>query len=473
MTDDDPASRDLSDLPDLPDLPDAAEVDPPRGPAGDGNGLPTNLPADFLFGVTTAATCVEGRLPAADELSIWDVFAAAPGRITDGSLPTAGPRHFELVDQDVALLEDLGVDIYRLSLPWAVLAANPQAIDFYDRLLDALLARRIRPVVTLTHYDMPLDVMQRGGWLIRDAAAELADHAARMADRLADRTYAWITLSSPLTHTGYGYGLGIEAPGLTMLGGSLQAGWNQLLGHGLAVAALRSCGAARVGIANAHTRVLPGGPSATDREAAALYDALHNRAFADPIFGRPWPDELLHAAGAFVPEPSEADRTSIAAPLDFYGVNYYHPQQVIHAPANLTIPFAFAETGAADQVDSFGWPIDASALTDTLTALSRRYPNLPPLWVTENGTQDGGGLDDSHRSHYLLDHLAAIGAAVESGVDVRAYFHWSLLDGWEFAEGLTRHFGLVAVDPQTARRRTKASFRTYRALLRNRTQRPQ
>ncbi|WP_205843758.1 glycoside hydrolase family 1 protein [Nakamurella deserti] len=425
-------------------------------------------PGGFRFGVSTAATCVESREPAADGVSIWDVFAAAPGRVTDGSGPREGPDHFTHWSSDVGLLADLGVDSYRLSLSWSALgedAPGRPAMSFYQRLVDALVAAGIRPVVTLTHYDMPLTAMEAGGWLVSDTAEIFADHATDAVAALGDRVDAWVTMNAPFIHTALGYGVGIEAPGLTLLGGALIGAQHQLVGHGRAVQALRAGGARLVGIANAHTDVRPAGPEETDITAAALYDALHNHVFTDPLLGLGWPERLAGLGGAEEFDPTDADRAAIAAPLDFYGVNYYHPQWIAAEPENRTIPFAITEPPPDVPVDAFGWPADPAALTGTLLTLTRDHPELPPLWVTENGTQDTGGDDDGHRARYLVSHLSAVADAVDAGADVGGYFHWSLLDGWEFAEGLGRRFGLVSVDPVTRARTPKRSFGVYRDLL--------
>jgi beta-glucosidase len=422
----------------------------------------------FRFGVSTAATCVESREPTAAGLSIWDVFAAAPGRVTDGSDPRQGPDHYTHWNADVGLLADLGVDSYRLSLSWSALAEDAPArpaMSFYQRLVDGLLSAGIRPVVTLTHYDMPLTAMEAGGWLVPDTAATFADLASDAVAALGDRVDAWVTMNAPFIHTALGYGVGIEAPGLTLLGGALTGAQHQLVGHGRAVQALRAGGARLVGIANAHTDVRAVGPGDPDVTAAALYDALHNHVFTDPLLGLGWPDRLVGLGGAPEFDPSDADLAAIAAPLDFYGVNYYHPQWIAAEPENRTIPFAITEPPADVPVDAFGWPADPAALTATLLALTHDQPGLPPLWVTENGTQDTGGDDDEHRARYLVEHLAAVTDAVAAGADVRGYFHWSLLDGWEFAEGLGRRFGLVSVDPQTRARTPKRSYGVYRDLL--------
>lgn len=426
----------------------------------------------FRYGITTAATCVESRASSAGGISIWDVFAGAPGRVTDGSFPQSGPDHFTHWRGDIELLAALGIDSYRLSLSWSALdgeGVDGATMDFYQRLLDTVVDSGLRPVVTLTHYDMPLAVMERGGWLVRETADVFADFAADVVVRLGDRVDAWITLNSPFIHSALGYGVGIEAPGLTLLGGALTTATYQLIGHGRAVQALRAGGARQIGIANAHTRVRPLGPSDEDHTAAELYDALHNRVFTDPLCGRGWPESVSRLGGAPEFDADDGDLATIAAPLDFYGVNYYHPQWVAAEPTNRTVPFTLAEPPRGVPIDDFGWPVDPTALTDTLLELTRRHPPLPPLWVTENGTQDTGGRQDEHRGRYLADHLRAVAAAVQAGADVRAYFHWSLLDGWEFAEGLTRRFGLVEVDPQTRARTPKRSYRMYQELLAGRT----
>lgn len=422
----------------------------------------------FRYGISSAATCIESADPAVGALSIWDVFAAAPGRVTDGSRPQDGPGHVTRWSEDVDLLVALGVDSYRMSLSWSALAADAAGrpvLSFYQRLLDALVERGIRPVVTLTHYDMPLTVMEDGGWLVRETADVFAAFAAEMGAALGDRVDAWVTLNAPLIHSALGYGVGIEAPGLTLLGGALSSATHQLIGHGLAARALRAGGARQIGIANAHTRVRPAGDTDADSTAAALYDALHNRVFTDPLFGRGWSAELAGLGGVPDFDPAPDDLAAIGTPLDFYGVNYYHPQWIAAEPDNRTVPFAITEPAADVPVDAFGWPVDPGALTETLLDLGRRHPGLPPLWVTENGTQDGGGDDDGHRGRYLADHLLAVADAVAAGADVRGYFHWSLLDGWEFAEGLSRRFGLVSVDPESRVRTPKRSYQVYRDVI--------
>ncbi|RIJ78527.1 beta-glucosidase [Nakamurella silvestris] len=441
-------------------------------------GLPTPFPpTGFLWGITSAATSIEARPPRPHALSIWDIFAGAPGRIADGTFPTDGPDHLEYWRSDVELLADLGVGTYRFSLPWSLLAHDRHEIDFYDGLVDALLERGISPVVTLTHYDMPLSIMEAGGWLARDTAEVFADFATAVGSRLADRVAGWVTLNSPLVHTVYGYGAGIEAPGLTLLGHSLQAGMYQLLGHGLAMQALRAVGATSVGLANNHTQVRPASDSEADIAAAGVYDALHNHAFSDPLFLGRHPSALQALVGAAEATLTEEDLAHVRMPMDFYGVNYFHPVTIAAATENSQVPFTFAEGVVSDgsggpehpadtsEVTDNGWPIDATALTRTLTDLKARYPDLPPVLVTETGIACAPDHADPLRGRFLTDHAAATLAARDLGVDVRGLYYWTLLDGWEFGEGLTRSYGLVAVDPETGERTKRESFVRCRDLI--------
>jgi beta-glucosidase len=417
----------------------------------------------FRIGIASAATAIEGR--SSSDRSIWDVFAAAPGLVADGSGPHRGPRSREFWKQDVELLSDLGVDVYRLSLPWSILVAEPGEWSHYRQLTEQLRLAGIEPMVTLTHYDMPVWVMSEGGWLESNTAHRFAEFAARAAQELGDSVAHWIPMNAPLLHTAYGYGLGVEAPGLTLVSGALLAAQQQLRGHGLAVAALRTAGATSIGTANLHTRVQPETDSRGDAAAAQLLDALVNRAFTDPLFGLAWPDELLQLGIQELDDWSDDDAARIAAPLDFYGVNYYHPLVVRAERENKRIPFALVDAAPNQTTDQFGWPISPDALTDALCDLRTRHSRLPPLWVTETGTQDDGGSDDQHRIAFLRSHLDAVAEANRRGADVHGLLLWTLLDAWEFGEGLSRHFGLVAVDPDTGVRSPKASYFGLQNLL--------
>ncbi|MEV5336661.1 GH1 family beta-glucosidase [Streptomyces werraensis] len=423
------------------------------------------FPAGFLWGVSTSAHQIEGAVDER-EPSVWDVFTAQPGKVRDGSTAAVACDHVHRHREDVALLADLGVDAYRFSVSWPRVRAEGGP-DFYDRLVDDLLAAGVRPVPTLFHWDLPADL----DWLERDTAKRFAEHVERVVARLGDRVTKWITLNEPAEHTLLGHALGVHAPGRTLLFDALPVAHHQLLAHGLAVRALRAAGASDIGIANSHGPTWAASDDEADVAAADFYDTLLNRLFADPLLLGRYPEGI----GELMPGDVEADLKVIAEPLDWYGINFYAPTRVgapqgaeiefggVRMPAGL--PFSVREIEGYPVTD-FGWPVVPEALTELLEGFHGRYGDrLPPVVVTENGCAYEG-LDDTDRITYLDGHIRALHRAVEAGVDVRGYFVWSLLDNFEWAEGYGRRFGLVHVDFGTQRRTPKASYDWYRALLR-------
>ncbi|HEY8982361.1 MAG TPA: GH1 family beta-glucosidase [Streptomyces sp.] len=422
------------------------------------------FPADFLWGVSTSAHQIEGA--AGRGPSVWDVFSETPGNVKDGSTAEVACDHVHRYREDVALLAGLGVDAYRFSVSWPR-AQAPEGLDFYDRLVDELLAAGVRPVPTLFHWDLPVGL----DWLERDTASRLAEHAAAVAARLGDRVTKWITLNEPAEHTLLGHALGTHAPGRQLLFDALPVAHHLLLAHGLTVQALRAAGATDVAITNSHGPVWPASREQADVEAAAFYDTLLNRLFVEPVLLGEYPDGL----GELMPGDVSADLKTISEPLDWYGVNYYSPTRVgapqgeeitfggVSMPAEL--PFSVREIEGVPTTD-FGWPVVPEGLTELLTTFDSRYGDrLPPVVITENGCSYEG-LDDQSRIAYHDTHIRALHRAVEAGVDVRGYFVWSLLDNFEWAEGYARRFGLVHVDYETQKRTPKASYGWYREVLR-------
>lgn len=427
------------------------------------------FPDGFLWGVSTSAHQIEG---AADERerSVWDTFTAEPGRVKDGSTAEVACDHYHRYREDVSLLAGLGVDAYRFSVSWPRVRTD-KGLDFYDRLVDELVAAGVRPVPTLFHWDLPVALEAKGGWLERDTAFRFAEYVSAVAERLGDRVDRWITINEPAEHTLFGHAIGAHAPGKQLMFDALPAAHHQLLGHGLAVQALRAAGATDIGIANSHGPTWPASQDQPDVEAADFYDLLLNRLFAEPILLGEYPSGL----GDLMPGDVAADLKTISEPLDFYGVNYYAPTRVgapkgedaefggLTIPAEL--PFSVEQIEGVPITD-FGWPVVPEGLTEILTTFHERYGDrLPPVVVTENGCSYGG-VDDQDRIAYLDSHVRALHKAVEAGVDVRGYFVWSLLDNFEWAEGYARRFGLVHVDFETLARTPKASYGWFRDLLR-------
>lgn len=442
------------------------------------------LPKDFLFGVATAAYQIEGATEADGRgSSVWDDFCRRPGAILDGSDGRIACDSYHRFGEDVALMSHLGVDAYRFSVAWPrILPAgtgevNQEGLDYYDRLVDALCEAGIAPAATLFHWDLPSALEAEGGWLQRDTAEAFAHYARIVAERLADRVAMWMTLNEPNVHTSLGYSTGIHAPGRTLGLYALPAAHHLLLGHGLAVGALRAAGATRIGLAQNHTVVWPASEDEPDRAAAGLFDTMWNHLYGDPVLLGAYPEGIA----AMMPGPVEHDLKIMAAPLDFYGVNYYNPTrvgspqpgEVVGANVASDLPFAVEPIEGYPQTD-FGWPVVPAGMTEVLRRLVDRYgEKLPPIYVTENGCAYNIGPDadgviaDTERIAFYEGHLAAVAEAIEAGVDVRGYFAWSLLDNFEWAEGYTKRFGLVHVDFETLARTPKQSYAWFADLIRS------
>lgn len=430
---------------------------------------------DFRWSAATAAFQVEGaRFADGRGRSIWDDFVERPGAVLDGSTAEPGPDSWNRWREDVALLSALGVDRYRFSTSWVRVQpggrgpAHPAALDRYRRMADDLLAAGIEPFVTLYHWDLPVELEARGGWLVRDTAQRFGDYAQLVIDALGDRVTHWYTVNEPVSTSLQGYAIGELAPARQLLFGALPTIHHQLLAHGLAQRAVHARGG-EAGIVNNHTTVTPASGSDEDAEAAAVYDLLHNRLFADPVLTGTYPD--LAAFGLPEMPAEEGDLAIIGAPSDFYGVNFYNPTRIAAASADSDVPFDIVPVeGAA--TTGFGWPIVPEALTELLVDLRHRYGDaLPPLVIGENGAsfpepaEVDHVLADRQRIDYLATHIAAVGEAIRAGVDVREYTVWSLLDNFEWAHGFTQRFGIVHVDAATGVRTPKASFAWYRDLL--------
>ncbi len=436
------------------------------------------FPAGFTWGVATASYQIEGAVTEDGRSpSTWDEFCHQPGKTRDGHTGDVAADHYHRWREDVALMATLGLTAYRFSIAWPRVQpsgsgeVNKPGLDFYDRLTDALCEAGITPVATLFHWDLPATLEHAGGWLSRDTAYRFADYAEIVAARLADRIPMWITLNEPYVVMAFGYGLGVHAPGRSLMLHAIPAAHYQLLGHGLANRALRAAGARQVAITNNYSPALPASDDPGDVAAAAAYDVLHNRLFTDPVLLRHYPD-----LGGFGPEAAgllpveDGDLDVIATPVDAIGVNYYSPMRLSALPGS-PLPFSMQPIPGYP-VTAFGWPVIPGGLRDILVELRVRYGDaLPPLYVTENGcSRDDvpaadGTVTDPERISYLDGHIRAMHEAMTAGVDVRGYFVWSLIDNFEWSEGYHQRFGLVYVDFDTQARLPKDSFAWYRNLI--------
>ncbi|MGA6162852.1 GH1 family beta-glucosidase [Amycolatopsis magusensis] len=432
------------------------------------------FPPGFRWGVSTSAFQIEGAVTEGGRgPSIWDTFTATPGKVAGGEHARVAADHYHRYREDVALMAGLGVDAYRFSFAWPRIqptgkgAPEPRGLGFYDRLLDEICAAGIDPVATLYHWDTPQALEDAGGWLARDTAERFGEYAEILGTHFADRVKMWIPLNEPMVTSIFGYAIGEYAPGQTLLLGAIPTAHHQHLAHGLAVKALRAAGAQTIGTANNHSPIWPATDSAADREGARRLDALLNRLFADPVLLGSYPEEFHE----HLPAGFADDLPTITQPIDFYGVNYYEPQGAAGPGEGNPLPFELRPIEGYPRTSNDS-PIVPDGFRELLLQLKDRYGDrLPPIHITENGcsfadevTPDGR-VPDPERVDFLRDHLWAVRAAMDAGVDVRGYFVWSLLDNFEWSKGYAPRFGLVHVDYETQVRTPKDSFSWFRELI--------
>ncbi len=439
------------------------------------------FPAGFLFGAGTSAYQVEG---AVDEdgrgPSSWDRFSHEPGRVANGETGDVTSDHYHRWREDVDLMAEIGLTAYRFSIAWPRVQpdgsgpANPAGLDHYDRLVDALLARGIAPCPTLYHWDLPLALEDAGGWLSRDTPERLADYARRCFDRLGDRVHTWFTVNEPWVAATLGYRLGLHAPGHRDLREAVVASHHLLLGHGAAVEAFRASGReGRIGIVLSLAPTEPASEDETDREAARGSDGYTNRWFLDPVFHGRYPDDTRAVFEGLVgplAEIRDGDEARIGTPSDLLGVNYYTRRVIRAGTADGGLPWTVEPASPSVQHTDTGWEITPWKLTELLEGLER-WTGDRPILVTENGCvfldqpDPTGRVADTGRVDYLRAHLAAVHAAIGAGANVAGYFHWSLLDNFEWAEGFRSRFGLIHVDYPSGRRLLKDSAKAYARII--------
>jgi beta-glucosidase len=435
------------------------------------------FPADFLWGAATSAYQIEGS-PLADGAgpSIWQRFVHTPGLVANGETGDIACDHYRRYADDVALMKHLGLKAYRFSISWSrVLPAgrgevNAAGLAFYDRLVDALLANGIEPMVTLYHWDLPAALDDRGGWLNPDIAGWFAEYASIVFRRLDDRVKLWVTLNEPWVVTDGGYLHGALAPGHRNRFEAPIASHHLMRAHGAAVQAYRAQGRHSIGIVVNLEPKYSASDRTEDRAATDRAEAYMNRQYLDPVFGKGYPGELKEIFGEAWPEWPAQDFALIAQPLDFVGVNYYTRNVTCADPKAWPLRAAPVKQSRATYTET-GWEVFAQGLTDMLLRVKERYGSIP-IYITENGaaffdppTPDGDRIQDPLRIDYLRKHIAAVHAALAAGVDVRGYFLWSLLDNMEWSLGYSKRFGIVHVDFSTQKRTPKDSARFYSRII--------
>lgn len=425
---------------------------------------------NFVFGTATAAYQIEGGQTDGRGTCIWDTFAATPGNVKNADDGSVACDHYNRWPEDLDLIRSAGFDAYRFSFAWPRLipdgtgAVNPAGLDFYDRLIDGMLERGIKPYATLYHWDLPSPLQDRGGWMNRDIAHWFADYAVLVQTHFGDRLAATATINEPWCVAFLSHFLGVHAPGYRDARAAARAMHHVLFAHGAAITALRAEGARNLGIVLNLEASQPATDSAADRAAAHLGDGLFNRWYLDGLFKAAYPADIVEKLAAYLPAGFERDMATVAQPLDWLGINYYTRALYKADPAAGLFPIARVD-GPLEKTE-MGWEIYPRGLEDLLTRVSRDFTKIP-LYVTENGMAEVEGDDDPRRVAYYEAHLLAVRQAQAAGADVRGYFAWSLLDNYEWAEGYAKRFGLVHVDYKTQKRTPKASYRAFQGLLHN------
>ena len=446
------------------------------------------FPEGFLWGTATASYQIEGAVNEDGRgPSIWDTFSHTLGKVYRGDTGDIACDHYHRLDEDLDLMAELGMKAYRFSVAWPRIQprgggpANQNGLDFYRRLVDGLRERSIEPMLTLYHWDLPQALEDRGGWTSRETSERFAEYAGLVHEAFGDTVRFWITLNEPWVSSWMGHGYGVHAPGRADPAKALSAAHHLLLGHGLALRTLRSAGTAEneLGVTlNLH----PSRPSRdreADAEAARRVDGQANRLYLDPIFRGEYPGDLFsyyRERGVELPPVRDGDLEIISAPVDLLGVNYYRRNTVRDAPEGGSPGVLFADLDARLVVPhdaektAMGWPVEPEGLTQILVRIKEEYADVP-IFVTENGravhdyVDPEGDVDDVERVAYLDAHFRAAHDAVETGVDLRGYMVWSLLDNFEWAEGYSKRFGIVFVEYGTQKRVPKSSARWYREVI--------
>ena len=435
------------------------------------------FPNGFLWGTASAAYQVEGAVSEDGRgPSIWDVFSHTPGKIFHNDNADIACDQYHRLESDLDLLQELNIKAYRFSVAWSRIFPEGRGrikragLDYYQRQVEGLLARGITPMATLYHWDLPQALQEQGGWLNRDTACYFADYAAEVFRVLGDRIPFWITLNEPWCAAFLGYQDGLHAPGIRDEAAGLTATHHMLLGHGLAVQALRAMdsGSARLGITLNLTSVVPASDQPADRVAARIVDGNQNRLFLDPLLRGQYPEDMLEhyrpvSDFSFV---QAGDLATISTALEFLGVNYYE-RHVVQATSEKGWTLN-QETGPRSAVNV---GITPEGLNEILLRLINEYTSLP-LYVTENGialhdyVNPAGRITDTERISYFLAHFKAAHRAIEQGVDLRGYFVWTLMDNYEWIWGYSVRYGLVYVDFYSQKRIPKDSAYWYREVIR-------
>ncbi len=432
-----------------------------------------DFPEGFLFGAATSSYQIEGHSFGGAGSTHWDTFASTPGNVVRGENGALACDHYHRWEEDLDLVRDAHFDVYRFSTSWARVIpegrgkANPEGLDFYDRLVDGLLARGLKPAATLYHWELPSPLADLGGWRNRDVAGWLADFAETIMGRIGDRVWSAAPINEPWCVGWLSHFLGLHAPGLRDIRATARAMHHVLLAHGRAIEVMRGLGMSNLGAVCNLEYAEPATNTEEARAAARVYDGYYNRFFLSGIFNREYPSDVLEGLGPHLPAGWQDDFEVIGQPVDWCGVNYYTRKLI--APDDGLWPSLREVEGPLPKT-AMNWEIYPEGLHHFLRNTHENYTRGLPLFVTENGMASydvikDGRIDDEGRIDYLSRHLESVRRALADGVPVGGYYVWSLLDNYEWALGYEKRFGLVHVDFESLARTPKASYHALAAAL--------
>lgn len=435
----------------------------------------SDFPTNFVFGVATAAYQIEGTQFGGCGSSHWDTFAATGHNVVRNEDGALACDHFNRWEEDLDLIRDGGFDAYRFSTSWARImpdgeTVNPEGLDFYDRLVDGMVARGLKPVLTLYHWDLPSALADKGGWTNRETAERFADFAEVVMDRLGDRVVQTATINEPWCVSWLSHFEGQHAPGQRDIRATARAMHHIQLAHGLAVQRLRAKGYSNLGVVLNFSEILPldaGQSAAVDRA-----DALGNRWFIESIAKGTYPEVALEGLGPHMPLGWQDDMTVISSPIDWLGINYYS-RNIVSEDPGAPWPSTRSHEGPLPKTQ-MGWEIYPDGLRNLLIRMSRDYVGDLPIVVSENGMAwadqiEDGAVEDEVRMSFIASHMGAARQAIEQGVNLQGFFYWSLLDNYEWSFGYEKRFGIIHVDFETLERTAKQSYRAFQTALRSQT----
>ena len=433
----------------------------------------TDFPDGFLFGTATSAYQIEGHGFGGAGETHWDTFAQTPGNVVRAENGHRACDHYHRFEEDLDLIAGAGFDCYRFSTSWARVlpegrgTVNQEGLDFYDRLVDGMLERGIKPCATLYHWELPSPLADLGGWTNRDIAGWFADFTEIIMGRIGDRVFNAAPINEPWCVGWLSHFLGHHAPGLRNIRATARAMHHVLLAHGRAIEVMRGLGMTNLGAVFNMEWAAPADDSDEARIAADLYDGYYNRFFLSGIFKKCYPDNVMEGFAPHMPDGWQDDFDTIAAPLDWCGVNYYTRKLI--RPNSAPWPSHEEAEGPLPKTQ-MEWEVYPEGLSQFLIRTASEYTGDLPLYVTENGMANDdhlvdGEVQDATRIAYIASHLTEVRRAIEAGAPVKGYFLWSLLDNYEWSLGYEKRFGLVHVDFDTLARTPKASYHAIKHAL--------